>query len=149
MEDCTFGSCNSYQFEVWRPPSSAKGLREVPLSYPVKYAKFKFSNFSDLRQIRLIEQRVLIYAQQCCKNHSKNLVNHIFWFVFEHTETLSFPPKLHCLLTLYKGSIVKNVFYKKKEAYGKHLSFVTLGSYVTCSGAKVRAGAGGGGSLAW
>ena len=48
-------------------------------------------------------------------------------------ETLVFTPNL----ALYKGPIVINVFYKKKYAYGKYLSFATLGSYVACLGTKV------------
>ena len=36
-------------------------VREVPLSHPVKSANFRFFTF-DLRQIRLKEQCVLIYA---------------------------------------------------------------------------------------
>ena len=46
------------------------------------------------------------------------------------------PPQLQRPLALYQGRIVKNVLYEK-DAYGKYLSFATLGSYVACLGAKV------------
>ena len=54
--------------------------------------------------------------------------------MFEHTETLISPPQLQRCLALYQGPNFINVFYKK-DAYGKYLSFATMGSYVECLGA--------------
>ena len=44
--------------------------------------------------------------------------------------------KLCLLLAIYQGPIFKKIFYKK-DAYGKYLSYATLGGYVPCLGAEV------------
>ena len=66
----------------------------------------------------------------------KIIINQKFWFVFEHTETLISPPQIQRPLALYQGPIFIHAF-KKKDAYGKYLSFVIMGSYVVCLRAKV------------
>ena len=113
------------------------GVGEVPLSHPVKSANIRLFWTFDLRQIRFKEQCLLIYAWQCCKNHTKNCIVPNFWFVFEHTETLtSSPPQLQRPQALYQGPIFINVLYTK-YLYRKYIEFATLGSYVACKGAKV------------
>ena len=87
----------------------------------------------DFKQIRLKEQCVLIYAQQCCQNHTKS--TQTFGLCLSKLKLWVFP-QLQRPLALYQEPIVINIFDKKDE-YGKYLLFVTLESYVVGLGDKV------------
>ena len=65
---------------------------------------------------------------------------YVFFFVFLQPcgcvwahWNFGFISQLPRTLALYQGPVLKNVFYKKKNAYGKYLSYDTPRGYVACS----------------
>ena len=86
-------------------------VREVSLSHPVKSANIRFVWTFDLRQNRLKEQCVLIYAYQCCKNNTKNCIKPQLLGCFWAHWNFVFLPQLQ--RPLAKGRFSINVYLKK------------------------------------